>query len=79
MCTRAFTFDDKLINDACRRFGSEDTLNQWMQQQLEMMLLRVVAHGENRSTSGLRLSQRLRGVAKAPVGFDYKKELETRF
>ena len=79
MCTRAFTFDDKLISDASRRFGSEDTLNQWMQQQLEMMLLQVVAHSDSRPAGGLRLSQRLRGVAKAPVGFDYKKELETRF
>lgn len=27
----------------------------------------------------LRLSQRLRGIGKAPKDFDYKKELENRF
>lgn len=33
----------------------------------------------NNLRNSLRLSQRLRGIGKAPKDFDYKKELENRF
>lgn len=33
----------------------------------------------NNLRNSLKLSQRLRGIGKAPKDFDYKKELEDRF
>ena len=51
----------------------------WVQLQVEMLFSRMAADVKNKHSKKLMLSQRLRGIGKAPKDFDYKKELEERF
>ena len=51
----------------------------WVQMQVDMLFDRLAGEVRANAKSGLKLSQRLRGIGHAPKDFDYKKELEERF
>ena len=51
----------------------------WVQLQVEMYFSQMAADVKNQQPKKQMLSQRLRGIGRAPKDFDYKKELEERF
>lgn len=57
--------------------GMDETT--WVQLQVEMLFSRMANEAKMHQHKELTLSQRLRGIGKAPKDFDYKKELEERF
>ena len=69
MCTYSISIDDSVMENVRPAFPDEESLSRWMQQQMELLMIRYAATLE-RPTSK---SQRLRGIATAPNN----QELET--
>ncbi len=54
-------------------------MEQWIQKQMDIILLDFVSKQRKNTSTELTLSQRLRGIASAPKDFDYKQELANRY
>ena len=73
MCTYNITVDDKLMEKVRPVFTDNEAIGNWMQSQINLLLTRMAFGLEKESTKKEPLSKRLRGIAQAPLGFDYKK------
>jgi hypothetical protein len=60
-------------------FSDEKAFEQWLQRQMDMIIVEFVAKQKTSIKRKQPLSQRLRGIAVAPKDFDYKEELANRF
>ena len=78
MCRYNIAIDDALMEEVRPTIGKGMDETAWVQLQVEALFKRLAARAVSKRQH-LKLSQRLRGIGTAPVGFDYKKELETRF
>ena len=78
MCTYSLSFNDALMERVRLAFPNEEAVMQWMQQQMDMMLLNLVAQQEKNIKGKEGLSMRLRGIISLPEDFDYKEELANR-
>ena len=78
MCTYTISINDTIIDKVRPAFADEDALSNWMQQQMELMLVRYAAGLDQNQRNNEPLSMRLRGIANAPKDFDYKQELSNR-
>ena len=78
MCRYSITIDDTLMDEVRPIIGNSVDEAAWVQLQVDALFRRLAARAVSRKLP-MRLSQRLRGIGTAPVGFDYKKELEERF
>ena len=78
MCNFKISINDKIIDKVRPAFADDEALSDWMQQQLELMLVRYAAGLEQNQRHDEPLSKRLRGIATAPKDFDYKQELSNR-
>jgi hypothetical protein len=78
MCTYNISIDDALMERVRPAFADNTAIGKWMQSQVEILLLQMVGNMEQprQETS---ITQQLRGIAKAPADFDYKKELANRY
>ena len=79
MCTYTIAVDDALMERVRPAFADNAAIGDWMQSQIEVLLLQVASGMEHQEKAPLKLSQRLRGIASAPRNFDYKKELANRY
>lgn len=79
MCTYNISINDSVMEDVRPAFADEEALSLWMQQQMELMLIKFAASLQKKKTANTPLSSRLRGIACAPKDFDYKKELANRY
>lgn len=79
MCTYNISIDDALMERVRPAFADNAAIKDWMQSQVEVLLLQIVSENAKKKDAQMRLSQRLRGIAHAPMGFDYKKELANRY
>ena len=79
MCTYHVKIDDAVMEEVRPSItgGMDETA--WVQLQVEMLFSRMADEAKKHQHKELMLSQRLRGIGKAPKDFDYKKELEERF
>ena len=79
MCTYSISINDSVMEIVRPAFTDEESLSRWMQQQMELLMIRYAATLERPTAKSQRLSQRLRGIATAPKDFDYKQELANRY
>ncbi len=79
MCTYRITIDDSLLNQVRSAFTDEAEINSWMQTQLEILLLQIAERMKPKKNDKESITDSLRGIAKAPEGFDYKEELADRY
>jgi len=79
MCTYNISVNDSVIESIRPAFPDEKALEQWLQRQMDMILIEFAAKQKASVVGELPLSQRLRGIATAPNDFDYKEELENRY
>lgn len=79
MCTYNISINDTLMETIRHAFPDEAALEQWLQRQMDIIIIGFAAKQQMPTKSTKPLSQRLRGIAKAPEDFDYKKELSTRY
>jgi len=79
MCTYSISINDSVMENVRPAFPDEESLSRWMQQQMELLMIRYAATLERPTTRSQKLSQRLRGIATAPKDFDYKQELANRY
>lgn len=78
MCTYRITIDDTLLEKAKDAFANEAEISSWMQSQLEILLLQISNNRKPQNRNNESITHKLRGIAKAPDGFDYKQELADR-
>lgn len=62
MCSYTFSLDDRLVGRISPRFASDESLRQWMQQQLEMVIIRYVEDASVHSSKEKTI-QRLNDLA----------------
>ena len=79
MCTYKISIDDSLAEQVRLLFSNEAEISLWMQSQLEFLLLQINKKKEPQKNNNESITNKLRGIAKAPDGFDYKQELANRF
>ena len=79
MCTYKISIDDSLAEQVRLLFSNEAEISLWMQSQLEVLLLQINKKKEPQKNNNESITNKLRGIAKAPDGFDYKQELANRF
>lgn len=79
MCTYSISVDDTLMEQVRPAFADNDAVGVWMQSQIETLLFQMATEMQYSNVHKVKLSKRLRGIAHAPEGFDYKQELATRF
>ena len=79
MCTYNVIIDDDIMKVVRPSITSGMDESKWVQLQVEALFSQIAAETKSHRPKELTLSQRLRGIGKAPKGFDYKKELEERF
>ena len=79
ICTYKITIDDSLLNQVRSAFTDEAEINSWMQTQLEILLLQIAEKMKPKKNNKESITENLRGIAKAPEDFDYKKELANRY
>ena len=79
MCTYKISLDDALVAKVKPAFGDNAEIGNWIQSQVELLLLQVASTMESPKPSKMRLSQRLRGIAHVPADFNYKQELANRY
>lgn len=78
MCRYNIAIDDALMEQVRPAIGVGVEEAAWVQLQVESLFRKLAVKARSRKKQGM-LSQRLRGIGTAPDGFDYKKELVTRF
>lgn len=79
MCTYNISVNDTLMETIRPAFPNELALEQWLQQQMDIIIIEFAAKQQVPINSKQPLSQRLRGIAKVPENFDYKEELANRY
>lgn len=79
MCTYNISVNDTLMETIRPAFPNELALEQWLQRQMDIIIIEFAAKQQVHVNSKQPLSQRLRGIAKAPDNFDYKEELANRY
>jgi len=79
MCVYNVRIDDAIMDEVRPSITKGLDESVWVQLQVEALFSQLAAEAKNQQSTHLTLSQRLRGIGKAPKGFDYKKELEERF
>ena len=79
MCTYNISVNDTVIETIRPAFADEKALEQWLQRQMDMILIEFAAKQKASVARKQPLSQRLRGIATAPKDFDYKEELANRY
>ena len=79
MCTYNISVNDAVIESIRPAFSDEKALEEWLQRQMDMILIEFAAKQKAHVTSKQPLSKRLRGIAMAPKDFDYKEELANRY
>lgn len=79
MCTYTISVNDTLMETIRPAFADESAIEQWLQRQMDIIIIEFAAKQQVPVKSKKPLSQRLRGIAKAPDDFDYKEELSTRY
>ena len=79
MCTYSISINDSVMENVRPAFPDEESMARWMQQQLELLMIRHAATMERPTAKTQKLSQRLRGIVTAPKDFDYKQELANRY
>ena len=79
MCTYSISVNDTLMEAIRPAFSDEKAFEQWLQRQMDMIIVEFVAKQKTSIKRKQPLSQRLRGIAVAPKDFDYKEELANRF
>lgn len=79
MCTYNISIDDALMERVRPAFADNTAIRAWMQSQVEILLLQMVGNMERTPNQEVSITQQLRGIAKAPADFDYKKELANRY
>ena len=79
MCTYSISINDSVMENVRPAFPDEESLSRWMQQQMELLMIRYAASLDRPTANPQKLSQRLRGIATAPKDFDYKMELANRY
>ena len=60
-------------------FADNTAIRAWMQSQVEILLLQMAGNMEKAPLQEVSITEQLRGIAKAPADFDYKKELSNRY
>ena len=78
MCRYNIAIDDALMEQVRPAIDSSVDEVVWVQLQVEKLFRELALKAKSQKRS-MTLSQRLRGIGTAPEGFDYKKELESRF
>ena len=78
MCRYNIAIDDALMEKVRPAIDNSVDENLWVQNQVEALFRKIAARIVYKDDHAM-LSQRLRGIGTAPVGFDYKNELEARF
>ena len=78
MCTYKISIDDSLAEQVRLLFSNEAEISLWMQSQLETLLLQISNNRKPQNKKSESITHKLRGIAKAPDGFDYKQELANR-
>lgn len=79
MCTYTISLNDSLVETIRPAFRDEMALEQWLQRQMDTIIIEFATKQQVVPKRRQQpLSQRLRGIAKAPENFDYKEELATR-
>jgi hypothetical protein len=79
MCTYNISVNDTMIEAIRPAFPDEKAFEQWLQRQMDMVLIEFAAKQKASAVKSQPLSQRLRGIATAPKDFDYKEELANRY
>ena len=79
MCTYSISVNDTLMDAIRPAFSDEKAFEQWLQRQMDMIIVEFVAKQKTSVKRKQPLSQRLRGIAVAPKDFDYKEELTNRY
>ena len=79
MCTYNISINDSVMESVRPAFASEEALSQWMQHQIELMLIQYAARLKRTDNDKRTVSSRLRGIVNAPKDFDYKQELANRY
>lgn len=79
MCTYHISINDDLVETIRPAFPDEAALELWLQRQMDMIIIEFAAKQQAEVMRKKPLSQRLRGIATAPAGFDYKEELANRY
>ena len=79
MCNFNISIDDAVMKIVRPTIAEGMEEGAWVQLQVQALFAKMAEEAGNKEKSGLRLSQRLRGMGHAPKDFDYKKELENRF
>ena len=79
MCIYKVKIDDALMDEVRPSIAKGMKEDAWVQLQVEMLFSRMATNLSLSKKSEKKLSERLRGIAHAPKGFDYKKELAARF
>ena len=78
MCTYKISIDDSLAEQVRLLFSNEAEISLWMQSQLETLLLQISNNRKPQNKKNESITHKLRGIAKATDGFDYKQELANR-
>lgn len=79
MCVYNIRIDDAIMDEVRPSITKGLDESVWVQLQVEALFSQLAAEAKKQQPRQLTLSQRLRGIGKAPKDFDYKKELEERF
>ena len=79
MCTYNVKIDDAVMEEVRPSITKGMEESAWVQMQVEMLFSQLASKMSSEKTTKTKLSERLRGIGRAPEGFDYKKELATRF
>lgn len=78
MCIYNVKIDDTIMEEVRPSITDGMDESVWVQLQVEALFSQLAAESKCHQPKKLTLSQRLRGIGKAPKGFDYKNELEER-
>lgn len=79
MCNYHVTIDDAVMEDVRPYIAKGMDEAVWVELQVRTLFEQMAAKTRMQREGGVSLSQRLRGIGRAPKDFDYKKELEERF
>lgn len=77
MCSYNIAIDDSVMAEVRQNIDKNMDESVWVQLQVEALFNRLAVRSAAKKK--VHLSQILRGIGTAPAGFDYKKELESRF
>ena len=67
MCTYSISVNDTLMEDIRPAFPNEDAVGQWLQSQVDLLLMDFARRQKQNTPGQMTLSQRLRGIATASI------------